>query len=60
MNKKEIVFFDTEVGIDDKKVHDIGAVRNGLFFHSAQKHEFQEFVDGTENTFVVTMCFIMT
>ena len=46
--KKDIVFFDTEVGIDDKKVHDIGAVRNGLFFHSANPKEFQTFIDGAE------------
>ena len=46
--KKDVVFFDTEVGIEDKKVHDIGAVKNGLFFHSANGKEFQAFVNGTE------------
>ena len=25
---KSVVFFDTEIGIDDKKIHDIGAVRS--------------------------------
>ena len=25
---KSVVFFDTEIGVDDKKIHDIGAVRS--------------------------------
>ncbi len=29
--KKDIVFFDTEIGFDDKRIHDIGAVRNETF-----------------------------
>ena len=46
---KSIVFFDTEVGVDDKKIHDIGAVRadKGIF-HSASVQDFCAFVSGTE------------
>ena len=51
--KKDIVFFDTEVGIDDKRVHDIGAVRKGLFFHSANLNEFQTFIDGAKYVIIV-------
>ena len=46
---KSIVFFDTEIGVDDKKIHDIGAVRadKGIF-HSASVQDFCAFVSGTE------------
>ncbi len=46
---KSIVFFDTEVGIDDKKIHDIGAVRadKGIF-HSASVQDFCAFVSDAE------------
>lgn len=46
---KSIVFFDTEVGVDDKKIHDIGAVRadKGIF-HSASVQDFCAFISGTE------------
>ena len=34
--KKPIVFFDTEVGVSDEKIHDIGAVsENGSTLHSS-------------------------
>ena len=46
---KSIVFFDTEVGVDDKKIHDIGAVRTDKgIFHSASVQDFCAFVSGTE------------
>ena len=46
---KSILFFDTEVGIDDNKIHDIGAVKqNGTLFHSASIAEFCSFCEGTE------------
>ena len=46
---KSIVFFDTEVGVDDKKIHDIGAVRadKGMF-HSASVQDFCAFVSDAE------------
>lgn len=38
-------FVDVEVGIKDKRIHDIGALRwDGAVFHSANKHELQEFL----------------
>lgn len=45
---KAIVFFDTEVGIEDERIHDIGAVRNRDLFHSVNIAEFQAFIEGTE------------
>ena len=38
--KKDIVFFDTEIGVDDEKIHDIGAVRNGNFLHTSNIGDF--------------------
>lgn len=38
---KPIVFIDSEIGADDKKIYDLGAVRNdGATFHSASVHDF--------------------
>lgn len=46
---KTIVFFDTEVGVDDKKIHDIGAVKqNGTVFHSASIADLRSFCSGVE------------
>lgn len=46
---KSIVFIDTEVGIDDKKIHDIGAVRADKgFFHSVSVQDFCAFVSDAE------------
>ena len=46
---KTIAFFDTEVGINDKKVHDIGAVRvdKGVF-HSSVVQDFFTFISDAE------------
>lgn len=46
---KSIVFFDTEVGVDDKKIHDIGAVRadKGIY-HSSSVQDFCTFISNTE------------
>ena len=44
--KKTVVFFDTEVGVNDNKIHDIGAVKDGAVFHSASVGEFCAFFDG--------------
>ena len=46
---KSVVFFDTEIGIDDKKIHDIGAVRSDKgTLHTASASEFCTFVTGAE------------
>lgn len=46
---KRIVFFDTEVGIGDKKIHDIGAVRDdGAVLHTKSVREFFPFAAGCE------------
>ncbi len=46
---KSIVFFDTEVGVDDKKIHDIGAVRadKGIY-HSSSVQDFCAFISDAE------------
>jgi len=42
-------FIDVEVGVKDKKIHDIGAVRwDGAVFHSADKRALIEFLDGVD------------
>ena len=41
---KSVVFFDTEVGVDDKKIHDIGAVRSDKgTLHTAAVSDFCAF-----------------
>ena len=46
---KSVVFFDTEIGIDDKKIHDIGAVRSDKgTLHTASVSDFCAFVTGSE------------
>lgn len=46
---KSIVFFDTEVGVDDKKIHDIGAVYAGNgTYHSASVQGFCAFISDAE------------
>ena len=47
--KSIISFIDTEVGIDDKKIHDIGAVRDDKsIFHSTSISDFEIFISGSE------------
>lgn len=42
---KSVVFFDTEIGVDDKKIHDIGAVRSDKgSLHTASVSEFCAFI----------------
>lgn len=42
-------FVDSEVGITDKKVHDIGALRHdGAVFHKTSKHELLDFLHGVD------------
>ena len=46
---KEICFFDTEIGVQDKKIHDIGAVKqNGESFHSSSIRDFVKFYEDSE------------
>ena len=46
---KSVVFFDTEVGVDDKKIHDIGAVRSDKgSLHTAPVSDFCTFAAGAE------------
>ncbi len=46
---KSIVFIDTEVGVDDHKIHDMGAIRlDGSCFHSASIRDFAAFVEGAD------------
>lgn len=46
---KSIAFFDTEIGIEDKKIHDIGAVRyDKTIFHSASVKNFRAFISNSD------------
>ncbi len=47
--EKSIIFFDTEIGIGDKKIHDIGAISivKGTL-HTASVSDFLAFIAGTE------------
>nr|MCR5038031.1 RecQ family ATP-dependent DNA helicase [Bacteroidales bacterium] len=51
-NKKQLsglAFIDVEVGIDDKKVHDFGAVRDsGQELHTTSKNDFSSFISDAE------------
>lgn len=43
--EKKIVFFDTEIGLEDKKIYDIGAVRSDKgMLHTASVSDFCAFV----------------
>lgn len=42
-------FLDLEVGLHDKHIHDIGALRwDGAMFHSAKRAELFEFLEGAD------------
>ena len=44
-SSSQIIFIDTEVGIDSQKVQDYGAVReDGAVIHTTSTHEFEAFV----------------
>ncbi len=46
---KGICFFDTEIGVEDKKIYDIGATKNnGDNFHSSSIKDFLNFYQGSE------------
>ena len=42
---KNVAFIDCEVGVDDKKIHDLGAVRTGgAVLHTADVHQLEPFL----------------
>ncbi len=46
---KKYVFVDTEVGLKDHKIHDIGALRyDGAVFHKNSIKEFNEFISSVD------------
>lgn len=46
---KSIVFIDSEISIDDKRIHDLGAVmESGTKFHSSSVRDFVSFVSGAD------------
>ena len=49
MMEKAIVFIDSEVGIVDKKIHDLGAIRDSnVCFHSASINDFCDFISDAD------------
>lgn len=49
MMAKTVVFIDSEVGIADKKIYDLGAIRDGnVCFHSASINNFCDFISGAD------------
>ena len=48
MNKR-IAFIDTEIGVEDKRIHDIGAVRSdGAVFHLSSLRDFAMFISSVD------------
>lgn len=46
--QQPIIFFDTEIGVSDQKIHDIGAVRSdGAVFRRASVQDFCRFLNGS-------------
>ena len=49
----KFAFVDTEVGMKDHKIHDIGALRHdGATYHGASKKELLRFLESTEVDFI--------
>ena len=49
MMANTVVFIDSEVGIADKKIYDLGAIRDGnVCFHSASINNFCDFISGAD------------
>lgn len=47
--ERSIVFIDTEIGIDDKRIHDIGAMHSDhSIFHSASIQSFCDYIVGVK------------
>ena len=56
---KSVVFIDAEIGVEDKKIHDLGAVRNNrTYFHSASL-EISSGLFSEWNLFAVIISFTM-
>ena len=46
---QNLIFIDTEVGISDKRIHDIGAVNtDGSIFHAGNIEDFKHFIKGAK------------
>lgn len=46
---KTVVFIDAEIGVDDNKIHDLGAVKDDrTSFHSASIRDFISFISGAD------------
>ena len=46
---KSIIFIDSEIGLSDHKIKDLGALKeNGVQFHSASQNGFLNFIDGVD------------
>ena len=44
---KSIVYIDSEIGIDDKRIKDLGAIKNDRSsFHSPSLRDFYAFISG--------------
>ena len=47
LRAKSIVYIDSEIGIDDKRIKDLGAIKNDRSsFHSASLRDFYAFISG--------------
>lgn len=48
-NASHFAFVDVETGLNDNKIHDIGALRHdGAIYHSASKKEFIDFINNVD------------
>ena len=46
---KKIAFIDTEVGLADQKIHDIGGIKgDNIIFHAADSHALQDFLQDVD------------
>ena len=46
---KSVVFIDAEIGVDDHKIHDLGAMKDDrTYFHSASIRDFISFISGAD------------
>ena len=56
---KSVVFIDAEIGLEDKKIHDLGAMKDDrTYFHSASIRDFFSFISGVTFSAVIIL-FIM-
>lgn len=58
-NALRYAIVDVEIGLEDYKIHDIGALRyDGAVYHKVSKEELFEFFSDVDYIFVVTILFI--